>query len=284
MLYTQTYDLISPSEGTDLSELGFVVMGQDIPMPDGLCGEGADQWKDEQGVHLQVDPQDWSDPSDPLAPERQMARIIIEAGCTETHSSPSFYQPEGVIDMRTGASRTEAIHLVMVDADRPEGWADHSATVITALVDWYVKFCRAHTYRPKAGMSMPPCAQALFEERICRDNCCVLELIVEVDDVSIAGSFATGDDEEDARIVKEIERQLAQGNTWAWAFVRVRAMCNLTGWVGEDSCGGGNYDSEAQFYLDQWEDMVRNAVADLNRVRRKRIALSDLVRSLSCLA
>ena len=91
----------------------------------------------------------------------------------------------------------------------------------------------------------------------------VIDLSISPDDVSPEGQFASGDDEADRAMVKDIYRQIDQGNTWAWCNVRVRAT--FAGFMGEDYLGCCSYRDVGEFIRpgDYYTDMVAQAVADL---------------------
>lgn len=81
------------------------------------------------------------------------------------------------------------------------------------------------------------------------------------EDLSIEGSFASGDDEADARHAAEIRDRL-EYTAWAWCCVQVTVT------YGDDSAcdylGGCSYESEADFRADPYfEDMVNEALRQL---------------------
>lgn len=76
------------------------------------------------------------------------------------------------------------------------------------------------------------------------------------------GSFAMGDDAEDAKICAEI-RERMEWNDWAWCVVRV--VATFAGQSGDDYLGGCSYDSEADFCAagGYYPQMVESALDDL---------------------
>lgn len=96
-------------------------------------------------------------------------------------------------------------------------------------------------------------------------------------DARIRGNcLASGDDALDEECARDIERQLRNGNAWAWCDVKVTARWRA--YEGHDYLGSCSYDSEAQFVADgYYADMVTNAIDDLNE------ALASADRDLSVL-
>jgi hypothetical protein len=87
----------------------------------------------------------------------------------------------------------------------------------------------------------------------------------EQDDIPVRGSFASGDDEKDEELAKEILARLDRGDVWAWASVKVTAMWK--DWKGVDYLGACSYESEADFKQDDgyYGDMKARALEDLNK-------------------
>ena len=88
---------------------------------------------------------------------------------------------------------------------------------------------------------------------------------VEQDELTeVRGSFASGDDEADEALVKEIFERLDRGDTWAWAMVRVVAECE--GFEGSDTLCGCCYKDEADFktggYFEQMKDAALEDLQD----------------------
>jgi hypothetical protein len=79
----------------------------------------------------------------------------------------------------------------------------------------------------------------------------------------IAGSFASGNDAQDAKQVASIQRKIKNGNVWAWCQVTVFAKCH--GFEGESSSlGGCSYKNEAAFKAsDNHKDLCQEALEDL---------------------
>jgi hypothetical protein len=80
---------------------------------------------------------------------------------------------------------------------------------------------------------------------------------------SIAGSFFTGDNEADRKMVKSIQQNVRDGNLWAWCAVTVTAECN--GFTGESTClGACSYESKADFEAsDYYKDLCEEALNEL---------------------
>ena len=109
-----------------------------------------------------------------------------------------------------------------------------------------------------------------------------VSLAIRLDDTPIDGNAsAWGDDETDAEYADAIRDQIARGNDWAWALVRIRVTDGDA--EGESLCGGVSYwwTDEAPndaaivraFMLDYGSDMIREALedfhADADRLRAK---------------
>lgn len=91
------------------------------------------------------------------------------------------------------------------------------------------------------------------------------EVIYEIEcypeeDVSPEGQFATGDDERDNAIVRDIIERL-ETNEWAWCCVRVVARLDGTDIEGDSYLGCCSYDSEDDFRENSgyYEDMKQEA-------------------------
>ena len=85
----------------------------------------------------------------------------------------------------------------------------------------------------------------------------------EQDDLPIRGNaIVSGDDDFDEKVAVEIEKELDEGNVWAWASVTVSA--SWAGFTGNDYLGACSYKDEAGFreggYLPQ---MLEGALEDL---------------------
>lgn len=131
--YCITYDIVAPDEADgDVTERGFVSLhGTDYPIPDELCGDEFQAWRDEMGFDVKVTADDWIDnPDDPIAPERAMADVIISRAAFQTSGVPwspgDWYSTDSEQDMHTGCYRTESVHL--------HGWTPEQETTIYRLV------------------------------------------------------------------------------------------------------------------------------------------------------
>jgi len=104
--------------------------------------------------------------------------------------------------------------------------------------------------------------------------------IPEIDDCSfrveclpefsrVRGNASAIDDEIDAAIEAEINRQLDNGNPWAWCTVKVTCYydAGLGGIEGEDYLGCCSYESERDFVESSgyFEDMKAQSYADFVR-------------------
>lgn len=89
----------------------------------------------------------------------------------------------------------------------------------------------------------------------------VVALSVEPSDVPIRGNvFASGDDEADRRAEEQVERDLADGNVWAWADASVVATCPGCQKNGASYLGAISALDEAWFTASgYYDDMVREA-------------------------
>ncbi len=92
------------------------------------------------------------------------------------------------------------------------------------------------------------------------------------EDIAIEGSFASGDDAQDAATVRMIEADLASGNEWAWCCVKVTAR--YADFEGTDYLGGCSYKSAEDFQSPDgyYPQMCSEALADLNRSIRETVA------------
>jgi len=88
-----------------------------------------------------------------------------------------------------------------------------------------------------------------------------LEIFPE--EMEIRGNASAIDPETDERIARMIEKQLAEGNPWAWCGVKVTAECE--GFTGHDFLGGCSYASQAEFCDNggYYEDMKEQALENL---------------------
>jgi hypothetical protein len=97
------------------------------------------------------------------------------------------------------------------------------------------------------------------------------EIILHEEDMSIRGNcLASGDDKEDEKCARMIERQLANGNSWAWCCVEVRA--SYKGLHASDYLGGCSYKSERDFkkggyYEDMKSEAFNSIIAQLKSLR-----------------
>ena len=73
------------------------------------------------------------------------------------------------------------------------------------------------------------------------------------------GYFATGDDELDGKICRDI-RESAESNQWAWCVVEVKA--NYEGIFGNDFLGACNYASEKDFRESGYFDNMKAQALD----------------------
>lgn len=89
-----------------------------------------------------------------------------------------------------------------------------------------------------------------------------ISLTIEVDDHGPEGCFATGNDAQDEKMVREIREKMARGDVWAWCVVTVKARWN--GFIGTDTLGECSYKDEKDFREDGYGDLVGEALDDLN--------------------
>lgn len=85
------------------------------------------------------------------------------------------------------------------------------------------------------------------------------------EDVPIEGNASAWDDEKaNRRLVKWIEKQLDNGNQWAWCCVEVVAKWRT--WKGRDTLGCCSYKGEKDFCRNDgyWPDMKAEALERLN--------------------
>lgn len=86
--------------------------------------------------------------------------------------------------------------------------------------------------------------------------------------ISVRGSFATGDEEQDRALEDEILARLAQDDTWAWCNVTVIATWEDTDgtlYEGRDQLGACSYANEKDFKADGYfADMKARALEELN--------------------
>jgi hypothetical protein len=89
--YSITYDLATEesTEQGDYAERGYLVNGQELPLPADFFGEAAKRWCEEQGVDVEIDVEGsgWFEDGDIYALERCCAEIVREHYCTEASSS-----------------------------------------------------------------------------------------------------------------------------------------------------------------------------------------------------
>lgn len=90
------------------------------------------------------------------------------------------------------------------------------------------------------------------------------KITAEQDDIDPRGMFASGSDKQDEETLQAIYDSLEDGNTWAWASVKVE--CHYKGLTGTDYLGGCSYEDEEDFMRDAYyQDMKNAAYADLIR-------------------
>lgn len=113
--YYHTYEVTTAesAEDGDVAERGYVKLGGDVELPDGLVGPAFTAWRLENELLVRIDV-DGVD--DPLYHVRCLAANILAHSCTE-HSSSEFdpggwYTSEAKQDMHTGAWRSESVHPV----------------------------------------------------------------------------------------------------------------------------------------------------------------------------
>lgn len=89
--YSVTYELVTEesAEQGDFAERGFLVNGQELPLPADIHGETAKRWWEEHGVDTEVDVEGsgWFEDGDIYALERCCAGIVRAHYCTEASSS-----------------------------------------------------------------------------------------------------------------------------------------------------------------------------------------------------
>jgi hypothetical protein len=83
------------------------------------------------------------------------------------------------------------------------------------------------------------------------------------EDTPVRGNFASGDDAEDRAMEDDILSQLADGNEWAWCYVRVTATWEE--FKGIASLGGCSYLSESDFMRCEGDNLTSEALEDLAR-------------------
>lgn len=97
----------------------------------------------------------------------------------------------------------------------------------------------------------------------------VFDLEMHADQIHLVrGSFATDDPAVDRADEDEIIRRFNEGDDWAWANVRVRAVSPLTDIVGYSGwLGGCTYANEKDFRSNSgyFEDMCYEAAEDLKK-------------------
>lgn len=91
-------------------------------------------------------------------------------------------------------------------------------------------------------------------------------LLVHPEHTPIEGNaLASGDEETDQEAEREIARQLAAGNEWAWCMVEVKA--EWRGFTASDYLGCCSYKNEAEFKaVGYYEDMRNQALEYLNTI------------------
>ena len=90
------------------------------------------------------------------------------------------------------------------------------------------------------------------------------------EDCAIEGNvMASGDDAEDMKAERWVQRQLEAGNSWAWCTAKVTAAWN--GFEGTDYLGCCSYRSEKDFRKPggYFDDMKVEALANLNELLAK---------------
>jgi hypothetical protein len=110
-------------------------------------------------------------------------------------------------------------------------------------------------------------------------------LDVVPDDMPIEGNaLASGDDELDATVEREIAERLARGDVWAWCIVAVTA--EYKGFTGVVHLGGCSYRDEEDFKQEggYYEDLKREArdslLADLRAAVQRGDVASQLLQEL----
>ena len=107
---------------------------------------------------------------------------------------------------------------------------------------------------------------------------------ISPEEMEIRGNASAIDAETDERIARMIEKQLADGNPWAWCCVKVTAECE--GFTGTDFLGGCSYANQAEFcdndgyYNDMKEQALENLRLELSQAHirgtRARLLLKEL--------
>ena len=110
-----------------------------------------------------------------------------------------------------------------------------------------------------------------------------LEIFPE--EMEIRGNASAIDAETDERIACMIEKQLAEGNPWAWCCVKVTAECE--GFTGTDCLGGCSYASQAEFcdndgyYNDMKEQALEDLRAKLNHAAERGSRAAEILHALN---
>lgn len=97
-----------------------------------------------------------------------------------------------------------------------------------------------------------------------RDDVMILVHCLPEEDMPLRGNvMASGDNDLDRECEDDIQRQLDEGNEWAWCCIRV--MVTWADWEAEEYLGGCSYANEAAFRADVYfADMVDTALGRLN--------------------
>lgn len=138
--YSITYDTVTPesAEDGDVSERGYIVRGSEYPTPEDFHGRAAVLWCEEMGTDEEIEPadlDDWSEATleitrDPIA--LAAYAVLRDEGATEPSvypprqgDRPSWSQPDGDEDFRTGAVTRRTVHF--------DGLTDEQHAAIIAL-------------------------------------------------------------------------------------------------------------------------------------------------------
>ncbi|CAB4126555.1 hypothetical protein UFOVP75_10 [uncultured Caudovirales phage] len=88
-----------------------------------------------------------------------------------------------------------------------------------------------------------------------------VNLSIEPETDSIADHFATGDEDTDREIVRQIEDQWNCGNDWAWCLVKIVVTHDKFGLTETEFLGACSYASEDEFVKDAYfDDMTQECV------------------------
>jgi len=90
----------------------------------------------------------------------------------------------------------------------------------------------------------------------------------EPSDIPIEGNVSAIDEETDCKAETWVLSELQDGNTWAWAFVIVKAQWYDFNGV---DCLGGSWKSEEEFIKSTYEEMKNEALCDLNLTIKEKV-------------